>query len=213
MIVMLIGGLWHGAGWTFVIWGALHGFYIFLNHAWRAFTERMGRDLNKKTWIGTSFSGMITFFAVVFAWVFFRAESYDAAINILRGMLGLNGFWITPNLFAILNKFGGLGTYFSENGWIIAPYREVTIGPYLFLGSYHFFSLLSVFIVVLFLPNTQQIMRDFEPALGFENSYSYQENSRFVWKPTYWNAALYSFIFFYLLLELEQLSEFLYFQF
>jgi alginate O-acetyltransferase complex protein AlgI len=41
-ITMLLGGLWHGAGWTFVIWGALHGFYLLVNHAWRAFKTRLG---------------------------------------------------------------------------------------------------------------------------------------------------------------------------
>lgn len=80
MITMLLGGLWHGANWTFVIWGALHGIYLIINHAIRHLLgERQG--------IAISFLGwLVTFMAVVVAWVFFRAASVEVALDVLRAM-------------------------------------------------------------------------------------------------------------------------------
>jgi D-alanyl-lipoteichoic acid acyltransferase DltB (MBOAT superfamily) len=91
MVTMLLGGLWHGAGWTFVIWGALHGLYLVINHGWHQVRTLMGHDLKRSTRLGR-FAGMsLTFVVVVIGWVFFRAENLDAALSIVSGMLGLNG--------------------------------------------------------------------------------------------------------------------------
>src|SRR5437868_11510273 len=72
MITMLLGGLWHGAAWTFVVWGALHGVYLCTNHAWNnygpAVAPRFARLTNLAAFI-------LTFLSVVVAWVFFRADS------------------------------------------------------------------------------------------------------------------------------------------
>ncbi len=85
MTTMLLGGLWHGAAWTFVFWGALHGVYLCINHLWRYFTKKTGWKLP------AVFAWLMTFPAVVVAWVFFRATSFEGALGVLRGMLGLNG--------------------------------------------------------------------------------------------------------------------------
>ncbi|MBV9519080.1 MAG: MBOAT family protein [Hyphomicrobiales bacterium] len=82
MITMLLGGLWHGAGWTYVAWGGLHGFYLLVNHAWRNFTKRAVPSL--PAWL-------ITLLAVITAWVFFRASDFASAANIVEGLFGLNG--------------------------------------------------------------------------------------------------------------------------
>jgi alginate O-acetyltransferase complex protein AlgI len=83
-LTMLIGGLWHGANWTFVVWGAVHGVMLSINHAWR----RMGLKLPE--WVGW----MLTFTAVVSAFVIFRAGSFSRASGILTAMAGANGFRI-----------------------------------------------------------------------------------------------------------------------
>jgi D-alanyl-lipoteichoic acid acyltransferase DltB (MBOAT superfamily) len=85
---MLLGGLWHGAGWTFVIWGALHGAYLVINHAFSALRARLGWTATAG---GSAAAWLITFLAVVVAWVFFRAETADAALRMLAGMIGLAG--------------------------------------------------------------------------------------------------------------------------
>ncbi|MBF0399303.1 MAG: MBOAT family protein [Magnetococcales bacterium] len=84
MLVMLLGGLWHGAGWTFIVWGGLHGCYILINHLWRA---RRVPDSRLMRSVGP----VLTVLAVVFAWTFFRASDLPTAIRISRGLFGLNG--------------------------------------------------------------------------------------------------------------------------
>ena len=92
LLTMVLGGLWHGAGWTFVIWGGLHGFYLVFNTLWQRARQRyFGHDLSRSTVSGRIASTLITFVCVVVAWVFFRASHFDAAISVLRGMLGFNG--------------------------------------------------------------------------------------------------------------------------
>ncbi|HTS55546.1 MAG TPA: MBOAT family protein [Burkholderiales bacterium] len=91
MITMLLGGLWHGAGWTFVIWGGLHGLYLVANHAWRGARARWLLGVRVPPGLALWAGRLLTFLAVVVAWVFFRAETLPAAKAILEGMAGLNG--------------------------------------------------------------------------------------------------------------------------
>ena len=92
MATMLLGGLWHGAGWNFALWGGLHGLYLACNHAWRGFRSGvLGHDLERHTLLGRAAGVAFTFLAVAVAWVFFRAPSFPAALNILQGMAGLHG--------------------------------------------------------------------------------------------------------------------------
>jgi alginate O-acetyltransferase complex protein AlgI len=76
-LTMLLGGLWHGASWNFVIWGGLHGLYLLLNHVWRTFVGvSLGRYLG----------GALTFLAVAIGWVFFRAADLATAGKMLSAM-------------------------------------------------------------------------------------------------------------------------------
>src|SRR5262249_28673385 len=84
MITMLLGGLWHGAAWTFVVWGALHGLYLCINHAWNHFAPAAPQRLAP---LAAFASTALTFLAVVVAWVFFRADSLSTAIGILSAMV------------------------------------------------------------------------------------------------------------------------------
>ena len=83
MITMGLGGLWHGAAWTFIAWGTLHGAYLCINHAWNRFGPRIAPRFPRIA----NLAGLITtFLSVVVAWVFFRADSIPAAIVILSRM-------------------------------------------------------------------------------------------------------------------------------
>ncbi len=83
LITMTLGGLWHGAGWTFVLWGALHGVYLMINHGWQQIVG--GRETDKtRLW-----AWGVTFVAVVIGWVFFRSADLPTAGRMLAGMLGL----------------------------------------------------------------------------------------------------------------------------
>jgi len=85
-ITMAIGGFWHGAAWTFVLWGLLHGLLIGIHRVWRQFELTMA----------TPFAITLTFLSVTVAWVLFRAESLSHALSIWNGMVGGNGFTIPP---------------------------------------------------------------------------------------------------------------------
>lgn len=95
MVTMLLGGLWHGAAWTFVVWGALHGFYIIVNHGWHMLRRVLGLHTGIGGWAGLWSARLFTFLAVIVAWVFFRAESFDSAVMMINGMAGLNGVILT----------------------------------------------------------------------------------------------------------------------
>ena len=92
-LTMLLGGLWHGAAWTFVAWGALHGLYLIANHLWR------GAGLRLPGMVGWS----ATFLAVVVAWVFFRAPDFPTAGNLLQSMAGAGGLGLP---FSVLGFVG-----------------------------------------------------------------------------------------------------------
>jgi D-alanyl-lipoteichoic acid acyltransferase DltB (MBOAT superfamily) len=89
MVTMLLGGLWHGAAWTFVIWGGLHGLYLLANHGFRAFRRRVAAPTGARgSHAGRLAGRVLTLLSVVTAWVIFRAESLDAATRILAAMAG-----------------------------------------------------------------------------------------------------------------------------
>ncbi len=119
LVTMLLGGLWHGAGWNFVLWGGLHGLYLVVNHTWRTVTNATGIAKNRLT---HTIGVLITFIAVMIAWVPFRATSMSATQNIWYGMIGLNGhegdsttlgwyiaglliIWALPNTQQWLSKY------------------------------------------------------------------------------------------------------------
>jgi alginate O-acetyltransferase complex protein AlgI len=108
MGTMLIGGLWHGAGWTFVLWGALHGFGLVINHTWRGLRKKSGLPA-----LPAPFGWALTFLWVMGAWVFFRAPDFHSAGAILKGMVGLNGFSPGP-MWSIIkdNQFAMAGILF-----------------------------------------------------------------------------------------------------
>jgi alginate O-acetyltransferase complex protein AlgI len=83
MITMVLGGLWHGANWTFVIWGALHGVGISVVHL----AQRLFDMPRIPRWLGI----LVTFHLVTFAWVFFRASTFHRALAVLSG-LGSGGW-------------------------------------------------------------------------------------------------------------------------
>ncbi len=83
-VTFLIGGIWHGASWMFVIWGALHGIALVVHRAWKSLGGNLPRPV---AWI-------LTFLFVHLAWVFFRAENMTVALNILKAMFNVNNLQV-----------------------------------------------------------------------------------------------------------------------
>jgi D-alanyl-lipoteichoic acid acyltransferase DltB (MBOAT superfamily) len=200
MTTMLLGGLWHGAGWTFVIWGGLHGLALALHQAWRSLRERLGHDLNQSTALGHAASVALTFLVVVLGWVFFRATSFDAALSLVKGMFGLNGVSL-PDVIGL--RLGSLGSWLASQGVAMTP------------GGGRNFVMTFVWIgtllpVVFMAPNTQQIMQRYQPALDQPESVG---PARITWQANPRWALLMAWVLGCGLLSLTRPSEFLYFQF
>jgi alginate O-acetyltransferase complex protein AlgI len=141
-LIFMISGFWHGAGWTFIIWGALHGVASVIYRWW----SRRGYSLPK------ILAWFITFQFVNMAWVFFRAESIQQALNILKTMFGLQNFTLPVRVASYVEEFSGL-SFFPDRA--------------------SFYTSLSVVLIVIALvgvigrSNSFQMMERFKP-----NTYS-----------------------------------------
>lgn len=103
LIIFFISGLWHGAGWTFIIWGTMHGLATVIHRYWSSLGFKMNKLL---AWF-------ITFNFINFTWVLFRAESLTDAVTVMKGMLGFHGFSL-PAGFQKLNVLQELPLQFHE---------------------------------------------------------------------------------------------------
>lgn len=133
-------GIWHGAGWTFVLFGVLHALYVCLNAAWREWRthrhrtlKRAGRVVSKPGLAEQTAYHLLTLLAVLFGNVLFRAATVGDALSVWRGMVAL----------------GGLGTF--------TPGFNLGLVAALFLSAF----------IIFFMPNTQQIMGRFDPAYNW----------------------------------------------
>lgn len=103
MATFVLGGLWHGASWMFVIWGALHGAALVVHRAWSTLNWRMPNPL---AWL-------LTFGFVNFTWVFFRAGTLDDALRVLRGMADIDSAIYFPVAFIPTSNLAW-GGWFSD---------------------------------------------------------------------------------------------------
>lgn len=190
MVTMLLGGLWHGASWTFVFWGGLHGAYLAINHGWSALVEtgRVPSVLPKP--VATFMARALTLLAVVVAWVFFRAESFAGASNILAGMTGLSTIY-EPKLWESVLAFTG----------------PVWAG------------MICLAAIVFLLPNAIEFTEKYNPVLGLKKLIRQRRDEGFLpmrWQPTAGWAAAVSALFVVALVQtyrLAELTEFIYFNF
>jgi len=190
LATMLLGGLWHGAGWTFVIWGGLHGIYLIVNHAWHGVVKVFGGDPSRGGLAGRLVGTAVTFVAVVVGWVVFRAPNLHTAVNVLKPMMGLefasakHAYWYVA---ASVRQIGPRDI--AELGWLGAGLALVWVAP-----------------------NTQQLMRRFYVAAG-SSAPPEQLTSYVTWTPSTRWAVFVGAILALSLLSLTRVSEFLYFQF
>ncbi|MFJ7977687.1 MBOAT family O-acyltransferase [Peribacillus sp. NPDC096379] len=141
MIIFLVSGIWHGAGWTFIIWGLMHGIASVINRLW----SQAGFKLPKLL------AWFITFQFVNAAWVFFRAPSIDAAIMVFKSMIGWNGIRLPENFHP---------KFFSNFN---PPYYEFTMNEsfYYVIGW-----LLFAFLIAVFAKNSMYVKDHLKPNLG-----------------------------------------------
>ncbi|BCX49472.1 alginate O-acetylation protein [Haloferula helveola] len=184
---MLLGGLWHGAGWTYVLWGGLHGAYLCVNHFWNHLRRTRGwRSLPAPA------ATAITFIAVVVAWIPFRAGNFEldpagttrdalqASGSILSSMFGLNGF----------------------EGWPDKASRVVASRDPLLI--------LIPLLACWLLPNTQQIFRRYRPTT---DPLPRATRRWWQWRPTPMFAIATVALLIAVGMNFDKVSEFIYFQF
>lgn len=144
-LAMLISGFWHGAGWTFIIWGVMHGSGLVVNHFWKK------KKLKMPAWLGW----LITFNFVNLSFVFFRAKTVEAALAIIKGMIGLNGIMLHKSLgkIAWLSSLG----FIQFGSWLDAiKGKDKT-----------WIMVLIAMAIVLVCQNTQEIVKRIRPAWGW----------------------------------------------
>ncbi|MDD4977075.1 MAG: MBOAT family protein [Gallionella sp.] len=208
MVTMLLGGLWHGANWTFVVWGALHGGYLIVNHAWRAIKQELGWGDGGR--VASFFAWALTFIAVVIGWVFFRAADVGVALDMLRGMMGLNGLSLPASLQPSLSVM-------SDPGWLKFDGAH-PLNPKL-NNTDIFLNLGLALLIATQLPNVRQMFRAYQPVyedisqLGPPLDNPHPVRTHILWAPTRKHAWLFGLIFAISLMSLNRMSEFIYFQF
>ncbi len=173
-LTMLLGGLWHGAGWGYIIWGALNGVLLLGQKAWsKTVGKRLGVEPSR---FRIELSITTTFFLIMLTRIFFRAESWDGSMSMLRALLGMGGVDVVesaPGLF---------------------PGIAMAVGLYL---------------VARLAPNSMQIMADVAPVLG-----KIRPGPRWLrWRPNGTFAVVVFGMFVICIVNLAEVSEFLYFQF
>jgi alginate O-acetyltransferase complex protein AlgI len=200
LVTMLLGGLWHGASWTFVLWGALHGSYLMINHGWQAISRRLNLSGLFSRAVSRALSQALTLLAVVVAWVFFRSTSIDGALAVLGSMFGAHGVTLPHGVGGhlpggILSALDHWGIHFGN------------VGPN-FHGLAQSIWIIALFAICLALPNSQEWIesaRDARPAARFA--------ALRAWAPTpLWAAAL-GLAAAWCILQFGNVTEFLYFQF
>ena len=132
MITMTLGGLWHGASWTFVVWGILHGLLLVVHRYFRSFCEaRPLIDSLFKSLPGTAVRMGFTFLCVTLCWVFFRAQTFGGAATVLRHLfvpiqglstpLASRNLWVTVVFVVLFHAVAASGLWKRMVNWVPAP--------------------------------------------------------------------------------------------
>jgi alginate O-acetyltransferase complex protein AlgI len=197
LLTMSLGGLWHGAAWNFLAWGVLHGIYLAIHHAWRSLRRGASGGLLVE-WA----SRIVTFLAVISAWVLFRAADLTTAGAMLKSMAGVNGLSL-PKRFASVAAYSN---FLRFDGFLPHDLTAYTARPFVLPG------LLILLLACWFLPNTFEITARYRPALIIYRGAV--ATPRWYWRPaTGWALAL-GVLFAVTVLGMgDGVSEFLYFQF
>jgi alginate O-acetyltransferase complex protein AlgI len=185
LLTMFVSGVWHGAGYTFIVWGMLHGFYLTVNHGWRLVGPKLFRDKSQYERFMQPAGFVLTFVCVAASMVIFRSPTLKTATDLLHSMMGLHGIGLSQLRDISLGR-----TRIAF--WIAAPA-----------------------FVALLCPNTLQIMSRYQPALGWNPSPHDGETVKtdLLWQPSLVWACGVSVIATIAILYIGGQSEFLYWQF
>ena len=196
-LTMLLGGIWHGAGWTFVLWGAMHGAMLVIVHLWWT-------TLGQRRKLPHLLAHALTLLAVVLAWVPFRAADLPTTWCIYGGLVGLGepGSTLVPAAFPMFSL--------ALEAWLPGVDTGLVLSLLLLAAGWG---------LALAAPNTQTLMRDFSPGLpspGYATGIEDMAPSGpvpTVWRPTRVRAVAFGCLLAFCVLSLGRASEFIYFHF
>lgn len=171
LITMFLGGIWHGANWTFVFWGVCQGCLLMINHLWRKFHISMPNLL----------AHIITFLCIIFTFAIFRSPNLEVAYDVIKGMLGFNGIILPESYEQKLAFLSNYGIIFKTLSFSNARLTDLIM-------------IFGALCATLLLPN------------------SFYWKERFLRQPILWGA-LSSAAFVTCVLNLDAVTEFLYYQF
>jgi len=211
MIVMTLGGIWHGAGLTFLFWGVFHGSAIVLNHFWHFIRDDI---LMSKVKVPAFMAKVVTFIVIVVGWVIFRAESLDAMFEIVSAMFGGNGItapkFLAPYVLSVSEQlyqifaFDGMFHNLDDTHLIgLVNPREVV--PLIF----------GALILVWYFPNIQEIFEKYKPVLVAKKNAQKTIEGKFLftWDFSPIKGVVVGVLLVLATLGVSQESPFLYFQF
>ena len=201
LVTMVLGGLWHGAGWNFVIWGALHGCFLVINQAWQGLAR--GFAIHLPASLGRFLGITITFVCVVFGWVYFRAPDLATANRMVLGMLGAWGAALPEPLLLRLGPVKEFLEGFGVRSYLGGGANFVEMWLWIFAGG----------LIAFFAPNTQEVVGGIEKKSAAAGGYWCRLIEGLSWQPDRRQAVLYGLLFGFGLLALSRPTEFLYFQF
>ena len=211
LVTMFLSGLWHGAGYQFIVWGTLHGVFLVINHAWRMLLQAFISDMKRYEQLFRPVGLVITLISVFYAMIFFRSDNLAIAGNMVASMIGLNGFSIPEGIYV---HMGPLKDLFSSIGVV----ADSTAGSLITYGGMYCVVLL---FIALFLPNSLDMMRNYKPALNYSVKKHQREDLFFnnrlttllIWMPNRFWAMFTGFALAIGLMSLQRPSVFLYWQF
>lgn len=169
-LTMLLGGIWHGAGWTFILWGVCHGLFLVVNHLWR---------LSHISLPHLVYRG-ITLFAIILSWVLFRSPTVEMAFHIFKGMAGGYGVVLPVSFASSFSFLMGFGVEFIHLEQLLFKGKDIVL-------------LIFLWTAVMFLPNSNEWKERFHL--------------------TRFSAPACALVFVCVLLNLKEVSEFIYYQF
>ncbi len=205
VFTMFVSGLWHGAGYTFIVWGLLHGVYLTINHGWRQVGPSLWPDKQSYARFMEPVGLVLTFIGVAASMIIFRATTMGSAVNLLKGMIGLNGVALPRTVF---DRLGPVSGWLAEAG----VSRGLEHG--LEVNKLVTWIVVLTFIALVF-PNTLQVLAPYEPALGVKppSGKTGAWRRALTWRPSTAWAVLLSAIAAVGVFQLGGQSEFLYWQF
>ena len=197
LLTMFISGVWHGAGFLFILWGLVHGAYLIINHAWRGVSAKFWTHRASYERVMGPVGFVLTFACVAVAMVLFRSTTGAAAVDLLRGVFGLNGIGLPRGLLEPLGLVGSLPRFIRVEETAAVEF----VVTYLWIGA--------LFLIATLFPNSLQVMALYEPALRSEAL----QPTQLKWRPTlFWGISV-SALAVAAVLNLSAQSEFLYWQF